>query len=129
MMVKLCYALGRRLALEEELQKTAGILDSQQPILETALTRRILPALGLGALIGAPAGILTGLGSVAPEDVKGALGGLLPPTATQVDLERTWRGGWGGLYGLLGGAALGATVPEWGPLLTRQAKTIGRTLL
>jgi hypothetical protein len=128
MMVKLCYALGRRLAMEEELQKTSGLLDPQ-PILESPLTRRVLPALGLGALIGAPAGILLGRGTVAPEDVKGALGGLLPPTATQVDLERTWRGGWGALYGLLGGAALGATAPEWGPLLTRRAKTIGRSLL
>lgn len=127
-MVKLCYALGRRLAMEEELQKTAGLLDAP-PILESPLSRRILPALLTAALIGAPAGVLIGRGTVAPTDIKGPIGGLFPPTPTQVDLERTWRGGWGGLYGGLGGAALGATIPEWGPLLTRGAKTIGRTLL
>lgn len=127
-MVKLCYALGRRLAMEEELQKTAGLLSSES-ILESPLTRRILPAVLTAALIGAPVGILIGRGTVAPGDVKGPLGGLLPPTPTQVDLERTWRGGWGGLYGGLGGAALGATIPEWGPLLSRSAKTIGKTLL
>jgi len=126
MMVKLCYALGRRKAMEEELQKQAGI--DQSPLIESLLWRRLLPAIGL-ATLAAPVGILSGRTSIKQNSIKGPLGGLLPPTPTQVDIEKNWRGGWGGLAGALLGGGIGAMAPEWMPLLARSTKTVGSALL
>lgn len=120
------YAIGRRYALEEELQKQAGI--DSAPIIESLLWRRLLPAIGLAALA-APVGILSGRTSINQNSIKGSIGGLFPPTPTQVDVERNWRGGWGGVTGALIGGGIGAMAPEWMPLLSRGAKTIGADLL
>lgn len=116
------YALGRRMAMAEELQKHAAT------VADNPLLRHVLPALGLGALL-APLGAIAGRASISRKDIKGPLWGGLPPTQGQVDLEKELATSRGAMLGLGVGAGVGALSPYWAPLLLRKVKTIGSALL